>query len=242
MDFNSLVNEKIDLAVLKERDLEKPRTYLGGSRLGVECERALQYEYMGTKKDSDFNSKILKIFQTGHLYEDLAIKWLKSAGFDLKTEKENGDQFGFSVDDGKIAGHVDGIIYEAPKNLNLKFPMLWESKSLNNSNFNNMVKNRVKKSKPIYYSQLQIYMACMEQEIPGISYNPAMFTCVNKDTSEVYHELVEFDIDYAQRLYDKGSRIIKSSEEGILLPREYSSKTFFKCKFCSWNKKCWEEK
>ena len=42
--------------------------------------------------------------------EDLAIRWLRLAGFDLYTRKQDGEQFGFSVAGGRIQGHVDGVI------------------------------------------------------------------------------------------------------------------------------------
>lgn len=240
MDFSDKVNELIDNQISKKHKQEEKRNYLGGSRLGVECERALQYEYMHTEKDVDFPPRILKIFQTGHLYEDLVVKWLKDAGFDLLSEDEDGNQFGFSTAGGKIKGHVDGIIVGFPESIKLKAPILWENKSMGNKYFRLLVKNGVKKERPEYYAQLQTYMAYMEYKFPGISDNPAMFTCINKDTSEIYHELVPFDLAKAQRLSDKGLSIIMAVKDKILLPREYGYKTHYKCKMCAWNKKCWE--
>lgn len=49
----------------------------------------------------------------GHALEDLAVAWLRSAGFGLYTHKGNrpgSGQFGFSDAGGRIRGHVDGII------------------------------------------------------------------------------------------------------------------------------------
>ena len=46
-----------------------------------------------------------------------AIATLRAAGIDLYTRKGNrpdGEQFGFSVAGGRIRGHVDGIIADAP--------------------------------------------------------------------------------------------------------------------------------
>ena len=57
LDFNHRANVYeqisglIDAALAADRDRQAPRTYLGASRLGVACERALQYEYLGTPVD-----------------------------------------------------------------------------------------------------------------------------------------------------------------------------------------------
>ena len=130
----------------------------------------MQFEYTNTPKDEDqsFTGKTLRIFQAGHVFEELAIKWLRQAGFDLVTEKKDGSQFGFSALNGKIKGHVDGVIIDAPEKLNLTFPMLWECKSLNNKSFNDTAKKGLAVSKPIYAAQIAIYQAYMESSIDGI--------------------------------------------------------------------------
>ena len=80
----------------------------------------------------DFEGRTLRIFAAGHVFETLAIKWLRQAGFELYTENSKGEQFGFAVAGGRIQGHVDGIINNAPAGLGMTFPALWEAKSLNN--------------------------------------------------------------------------------------------------------------
>ena len=42
--FTEQVNAFIDDALVAENQGQSPREYLGGSRLGVACERALQFE------------------------------------------------------------------------------------------------------------------------------------------------------------------------------------------------------
>lgn len=43
------------------------------------------------------------------------VAWLRDAGFDLRTRKADGEQFGFSVADGRLQGHVDGVIVAGPE-------------------------------------------------------------------------------------------------------------------------------
>lgn len=236
--FCEIANDAIDKGIIRENKRQSTRNYLGGSRLGVECKRALQYEYLKVKKDIDFSPKTLRIFQAGHLYEDLAVKWMRGAGIEILTENEDGEQFGFESFKGKIAGHVDGIITFVPELLKQKTPMLWECKSLNNKNFNDLVKNGLKKSKEVYYTQVNIYSAFMEDQFKGISDNPAWFTAINKDTCEIYHELIPFDGSVAQRDYDSAVKLIEQAEKFELLERPYVN-GFYKCRFCSWKEKCW---
>ncbi|MBZ0325532.1 MAG: hypothetical protein K8F57_04975, partial [Alphaproteobacteria bacterium] len=134
------INEVIDAAIVAERAAVPPRTYLGGSRLGHPCERALQFEFAGAPKDEgqEFSGQTLRIFEIGHALEDLAIRWLRVAGFDLYTRKGNrpdGEQFGFSVAGGRIRGHVDGIIAAGPQPLGIGVPALWECKTMNAKNW-----------------------------------------------------------------------------------------------------------
>lgn len=105
MDFNSSssisgqISSLIDLGLQKTRSKEKSRQYLGASRLGVACERALQYEYAQAAVDPgrETQGRILRIFERGHANEDSMVAWLRAAGFDLRTHKPNGEQFGFST-------------------------------------------------------------------------------------------------------------------------------------------------
>ena len=101
---------------------QTPRTYLGGSRLGVECERQLGFEYHHAPKDAgrEFSGKIIRVFDRGHDTEIRMVEYLRAAGFTLLTERPNGKQFGFYVakhpetGEARIAGHCDGIITGAP--------------------------------------------------------------------------------------------------------------------------------
>ena len=241
-NFADQLNALIDTALVKENQAEASREYLGGSRLGVACERALQFEYAQAPKDDgrEFNGQTLRIFAAGHLFEDMAIRWLRLAGFDLYTTKGNrpgGEQFGFSVADGRIRGHVDGVINDGPTLPG--FPALWECKSMNARSWRDTVKHGLAASKPVYAAQIAVYQAYMEPSVPGISSNPALFTAINKDTAELHHELVTFDGGLAQRMSDKAVRIIQATEAGELLPRIAQSADFFECKFCSWSDRCW---
>ena len=247
LDFNhrpsmaERINALVDAALIAERDATPPRTYLGASRLGHVCERALQLAFVGAPKDdgADFGGQTLRIFAIGHQLEDLAIRWLRAAGIDLVTQKRDGGQFGFSVAGGRIRGHVDGIIADAPAALGLRSPALWECKTMNAKNWRACVKDGVTVSKPLYAAQIAIDQAYMEPSVPEISSAPALFTAINKDTAELHHERVPFDADLAQRMSDRAVRILQATDAGDLLPRIARERDFFECRFCAHAERCW---
>jgi hypothetical protein len=223
------INDLLDAKLLqKHAELEK-RNYLGASMLGDECIRKVQLQYM--KREVDCSAQNLRTFGIGHCLEDLIAEWMILAGFDLRTRNENGKQFGFSIADGKIAGHVDGIIQNGPDFC--KYPCLWECKTMNNKSWNDTQKRGVLVSKPIYYAQVQLYMAYM-----NLDENPCLFTALNKDTSELYHELIPFDAEAAQRYSDRAAQIIKATESNELLPCISNDPSFFKCKMCRFRGEC----
>jgi hypothetical protein len=110
---------------------------------------------------------------------------------------------------------------------------------MNAKNWRACVKDGVTKSKPVYAAQIAVYQAYMEASVPGISAAPAVFTAINKDTAEMHHELVPFDADLAQRMSDRGVRILQATDAGELLPRIAASADFFECRFCPWAARCW---
>ena len=65
--FADQVNAAVDLALTADQATRTPRDYLGGSRLGHACERALQFEFTATPKDEgqDFSGQSLRIFAIG---------------------------------------------------------------------------------------------------------------------------------------------------------------------------------
>ncbi|WP_197062051.1 hypothetical protein [Rickettsia hoogstraalii] len=136
------INDHINIYLWQKHQFEPARKYLGASQLGLPCSRALQYEYKNSRFGlaSSFDAKSIRIFAAGHLFEELLISWLQKSGFDLVTRDKDGKQLGFKVADSRIAGHIDGVITAAPKELGLTCPCLWETKSMNNRNWNDITR------------------------------------------------------------------------------------------------------
>ena len=243
VEFSQAFEVKLDAACREIRSREKPRTYLGGSRLGVECERALGFEYHHVPKDpfKDFSGRLYRIFDRGHDTETRMAEYLRAAGFTLVTERPDGRQFGFYVapdQDGnpRMAGHLDGVITAAPEwylRIGGGTPALWECKALNSKSWHDLRRKGLRASKPIYYVQMQVYMAYM-----GLSDRPGLFTAMNGDTGEVHACLVPFDQASAQSASDKGARVV-SSRYPEELPRVAGRPDDWRCRSCDWSDRCW---
>ncbi len=240
LDFNSTstFSERFEALVdagLQAREQQQARRqYLGASRLGVSCERQLQYEYAQAPVDPgrEFSGRILRIFERGHRMEDAMVGWLRAAGFILKTEGKDGQQFGFSVADGKLQGHCDGVFVGGPEGF--AYPALWENKCVGAKAFRELQKSGLAVAKPIYHAQVAIYQTYL-----ALYDNPAIFTAVNADSMEIYTELVPFDAALAQKMSDRAVKVITATEAGELLPRSFAQADHFECRFCSYAERCW---
>ncbi|MBI5920954.1 MAG: hypothetical protein HY847_04800 [Betaproteobacteria bacterium] len=242
MDFNSSssisgqLTALIDAGMQRARTKEEVRHYLGASRLGVSCERALQYEYAQAAVDygRELQGRMLRIFQRGHVIEDCMAGWLRGAGFDLRTRNQQGEQFGFAVPDGRLQGHADGVIVGGPEGFN--YPCLWENKCLGGKSWRDLEKNRLAVSKPVYAAQVALYQAYLD-----LHEHPAIFTAVNADTMDIYTELVPFDGALAQRMSDRAARVIAATAAGEQLNRSFNEPTHFECRMCDWQNRCWSK-
>lgn len=228
------LNNLLDAAVKAKREAEPRRPYLGASAIGRECERELAYSYHVTPKDAaaGFSGRLFRIFDKGHDGETRMAEYLRAAGFDLLTEKEDGRQFGFAAAEGRIKGHVDGIFLSGPLN-DIPYPCGWETKELNNKSWGDTAKKGVEVSKPVYYAQVQILSAYMD--LPGF-----LFTAVNKDSAEVYAEWIPVKLAVGQALSDKAVRIVSSGSPEEL-PRITKDPQDFRCAYCDYQLTCWKK-
>ena len=228
------ISAELDKAIIEKNSERKKRTYLGGSSLGESCSRKIQYRYLGTESDEgrDFTANTLRIFQFGHEIEDSVADWLKNANFDLRTEDKNGEQFGFSIADGEIKGHIDGVICGGP--VNMGYPCLWENKSANDKKFREFMMKGVARTNQVYAAQIALYQAYM-----NLTEHPCLFTVLNKNTSQIYYELVPFNKSLAQEMSDKAVNILDATKAKETLPRVAYSRDFFDCKWCEFQDRCW---
>lgn len=237
------IGAAIDKALIDRHRAQPPRHYVSTSGLGRECLRQIQYDYLDVPKDHGrgFEPATLRIFEAGHRGEDVVAAWLRAAGFDLRTERVDGRQFGFSALDGRFKGHIDGCLVSGPAPMT--YPALWENKALGAASWKDVVKRGVVLARPVYAAQLALYQAYLD--LP----NPALFTALNRDTWELHAELVPFDPDLAQRMSDRAVTVVQASEAEELLPRVAGEPSSAHCSggrtgdgwhsACAWQDRCW---
>lgn len=254
------LNRLIDDALEAENAQRTPRDYLGGSRLGEECLRRLAYDHRDdraalaqiealkkfeggaddasvfmARRGSAFEGKALRRFALGHWHEDETARWLRLAGFDLKTHGRDGRQFGGTwTGDNSGRLHIDGALVDGPKELGgvtLPYPLLWEHKIMNNKKWAEFANKGVGQSHPQYVAQCQVYMLQMEL-------GACLFTAVNADTSEIRCELLTLDEPMARRLIERGMMVLAASRPEDL-PRVTMVPEDYRCKYCRWQKQCW---
>jgi Zn finger protein HypA/HybF involved in hydrogenase expression len=214
--------EKID-----ESEVEKSqnRAYLGASMIGNECEGYLQMGLRGYPK-KPFPPNVLRIFQLGHIIEDLVVGHLKKAGYHVMEKDDfTGRQFEWKDIGGHIKAHADGMI-----DLGLGRLSLLEIKSMNDKKHKEFVKRGIKAANKTYYEQVQMMM--------GMSgtLKEALFIAYNKNNSTYHCEVVEFDdLDYAF-IVDKANRVLAGS--AVRLRRERGK---FPCSWCDREALCWTD-
>jgi len=232
------IGERVDAcvnrALLAEHAAAPARDYLGASRIGEPCDRRLCYELMRVPVDAgaEFPGRLLRVFEVGHRFEEMTIRWLRLAGFDLRTHKRNGEQFGFSTAEGRFRGHIDGVIVAGPE-IGLEYPALFEHKALRSASWQTIVKKGLKAAKPVYWAQIQVYMAYLAIE-------RTLFVALDKDSQALHFELVGFDPSEAQALSDKAVEILRAVSVGELLPRIAMAADTYLCRFCPYARRCWE--
>jgi hypothetical protein len=222
MELSLGTQRLIDVALENKAREQDSRTYLGASQLGEECSRKMWYGFHTPKPITD--PRVNRIFRLGNAIEDEIVELLRMAGLTVYTEDENGNQFGFT--DGKVAGHIDGVVVGLPESTK---PHLFEAKSANSKKWKEFVKNGYKSNRQ-YWVQIQVYMYKMGLE-------NALVVVYNKDTSELYIERIKLSKRDAELYISKGKAIADMDSEP---PRQYSKSTFFKCKWCDYNEECWK--
>ncbi len=231
-ELTERINAVIDKGLQDAEAKKAPRGYLGASLIGEACLRKIQYSYQATKA-KPHSGKTLRIFKAGYLFEDMSAEELRLAGFDLKTHYKEGEQFGFEVAGGKIAGHIDGVLCGGPAVI--AYPALWEHKALGARSWNEVVKKGVAVARPVYAAQIPLYQAYMK-----LTEAPAILTARNRDTQQLYHEPVPFDAALAQRMSDRAVQILEATKAGELLPRIAGNPSYFQCRWCDFAERCWK--
>ncbi len=182
------------------------------------CGRQLAYKLLGYPKASE-SDQLHAIWAAGHVFEQLALAGMRVAGLPVY-----GAQDELSGDNPPMLGHHDGrTVIDGVESV-------LEVKSANDARFGRMVAQGVAISDPDYYTQMQIYMH-------HNSLNQAFYVAVNKNNSDVYTELVDFDPDFTNALLDRLRRVWQITRDQELPEPEYH-KSSQECRRCPFEPLC----
>ena len=239
--INTLIDQALEAKAVTQSAWRK---HLGASMLGAECARQIQLDWLKTwnehappddyeagKLKPDHRQRQFRYFDLGHRLEAAVSEWLTLAGFELRTRGRDGKQFGFETGGGRLKGHIDGVLVSGPSLL--RYPALWECKTANEKSWNEMAKKGVAQAQPKYAAQIALYQAYLD-----LTENPCLFTAINKNTAEIYHEAVAFDGDLAQRTSDLAVEILQATDAGELMPTSLTPDHYL-CRLCRWQNVCW---
>jgi hypothetical protein len=201
------------------------------STLAEECERKLYYDFRWASPQEQINGRTLRIFESGNIEEERWIENLRMIGCEVVDRDDDGKQIMIEACGGHVRGYLDSEILglpEAPKTIHVG-----EIKSHNAKSFAKLLKEGVRKSKPLHYGQIQTYMYRRGRE-------RGIYLAVCKDTDELYAERLELDLEYVVRLLARAQRIIDANEPPAKLHEDPSHKMAFACGWCRHKAVCHE--
>lgn len=204
---------------------QEHRPHMGASLIGHPCERNVWLTWRWALKP-EFDGRILRLFSTGQREEPRLIEELRGIGATVWEKDDDGNQFRVSAFNGHFAGSLDGVatgLPEAPKSV-----AVLEFKTHSEKSYADLVKKKVKDSKPQHYAQMQVYMGLMDID-------RALYLAVNKNTDDVYSEWVHFDKGAFNVLMERAERLIGSTEPPARLSDDPA---YFQCKMCNFWKHC----
>lgn len=211
------------------------RSHLGASMGGEPCLRKLFYSFRWSTMVLH-EGRMQRLFQRGHKEEAWFADDLKNIGINVVTEDDQGKQFRLTCPDNHhIGGSCDGfgevkVIDLRP--LNAGDWCVVEMKTHNDKSFKKLVKEGVANSKPLHYSQMNLYM-----KWSGLT--KALYIAVNKNTEELYVEIVEFDQVEADRAEGNMIHVVNADSAPDKL---YNDPSRFECKYCDYSDICHKEK
>lgn len=192
-----------------------------------------------------FCGRMLSLFDLGSAVEDVVIRHLRMAGYDVLNVDENGEQFRVVVPYGdnadgtaKLAsGRVDGLIYYASK------WMLLEVKSANQKKFAELQEiGRYEEWNPGYASTLHSYMGLSQREDTTLPHpvDEALVVVVGKNDSDVHYERIHFNpLNFENETLSKLKAIDLAGDHPPPKPAAANGPGSKFCKWCSRSNWCY---
>jgi hypothetical protein len=218
---------------------EGHRHHLGASVIGDDCAARVWFgfrwvlteQYIDHKTGQDITAQRKRLFNRGHKEEARFIEWLRGAGVIVDEFQADGKtQFRISGCSGHFGGSLDGKGIFPKELIGKELPhMLLEFKTSSSKYFPDLKEKGVKINKVRHYRQM-----CLYGKHYGLKY--ACYFCVNKDTDEIYIEVIELDWKVAEELELAAAMIINSPT----VPKKISeNSSYYECRYlCAYKNIC----
>jgi hypothetical protein len=208
------ITEQIDAYHASQTEL--PRPHMGASGLGHHCERYIWLNFRWAIQKKHIG-RIKRLFRRGHNEELTIIADLEAIGIKV-TDTQRRVQFDYGV-----SGSIDGIA---------NGDTLLEFKTHNKKSFDDLEATGLQKSKPMHYTQMQIYMH-------GTGLKKGLYFAVCKDDDRIYTEDVSYNQDHAEKFINRGVRLAMDD----YLPAPVSTDaSWYQCKMCDAHSFCHKTK
>lgn len=200
---------------------KKFRRHQGASGIGRNCKREVQLQWLWVAAPS-FPPRLLRLFNRGHLEEARFLSMLMCIpNVQLWYETPEGGQIKWQDYGGHYGSALDGVAVGIP-DVPQGAPCYTEFKTASDKKFNSFVKDGCRKTEMTYYVQCQQCMHYM-----NLPYT--LFMVVNKNTDELYAEILTYDNHNAEKYRKVAGDVIFATD---LLPRVSNKSTYFACRWC----------
>lgn len=225
-------NARLQLAAQIQSDIDKfcreefaedPRTHLGASIIGHECQ-AYPWNVFRWLKFEAFEGRMLRLFNRGHEEEARFARWLEGIGFKIRLiDPESGEQYRIKGAKGHFGGSLDAILL-APERYQIPAELIFlgEFKTHGDRSFKDLKKKGVVKSKPQHFKQMNSYGR-------AYGFQFGLYCAVNKNTDELHFEIVKLDFANADDLFRRAEGVVFAQRQP---PKIAQTETFITCKTC----------
>ena len=202
----------------RESPVKPVRTHLGASLIGDECSRKLWYSFHWVQMNY-FESRLIKLFNTGHRAEAEFIAMLECIGVEVLQQTEDGKQYNFSHSNSHAGGSLDGILKNVPYLED--FIVTAEFKTSSDKLFKKLVKGGVQKEKNAHFVQMQVGMEKFNAQY-------SVYMCKNKNDDDLYVEIIERNTYVANHFLERFDEIVFQDNP----PKKEFKPDSMSCKWC----------
>lgn len=201
------------------------RPHLGSSGLGNECERAIALNWRWASKGNT-EGRVYRLFERGKREEIWLEEDLIAAGIEIVGKQIPIAPFAL--------GHAGGTCDLLAKRFQEAVDKVHvvEGKTMSEWAFKALVAKGLEEAKPIYFAQLQVYMAQLKE---SHGTERGMFFAINKNNDEYYKERVKLSMTFVKELKKKAERIVTQAR----IAPNMGGKSHKACKYCSLTEFCY---